>query len=177
MKHVLKRIIRVTTASLLVVCSAQLFSDDKTDEENNASALSFEAIVEYAKDGDLDAIHGLCYRFLQGIGVEKNYPNAYFWCKKGATLGHSGSQTLFAEIHNFGHIPPVDYSTAFDWYQKAAEQGHQHAQYMLFIYYAKGIAVEQSNDLAIKWLIEAAKRGHQGAIDALKKIQNPDTET
>ena len=96
---------------LIINSCNSLAAKDGNDE--SANSISMKAITEMAKSGDIDATHQLCYRFLQGIDVDKDYNHAYFWCSKGANLGHSGSQTLFAEIHYMGHLGPKDLNVAY----------------------------------------------------------------
>jgi TPR repeat protein len=134
-------------------------------------AANIEALLSMAGRGDRSAQHALCYRFLYGEGVEKNYPNAAHWCRIAANSGAPGSQTLLAEIYYNGYVAPVDYEQAFALYSAAAHQGHPHAQYMLGKMYFLGQGTNQDPKLGIDWLKRAAAQGYGPAIETVRKLE------
>lgn len=131
---------------------------------------SISSVLSLANIGDKEAIHEACYRFLYGKGVNKNYQNANFWCKKSAEANLSSGQTLYAEILYNGLGIPINYQKAIYWYTRAANNNHPHAMLMLFYIYVDGKGVEADPELAYYYLKKAAELGYDKAIELLNEI-------
>lgn len=145
---------------LLAGCST---IDDKQD-------LGMDTLLALAHNGDREAIHTACYRFLYGKGIEQNYSEARFWCKRSAQANLSSGQTLLAEIYYHGLGVPVNFKTANYWYSKAAEGNHPHAMLMLFYIYIDGKGVDPDPALAYSYLKRAAELDYDKAKELLKEL-------
>lgn len=132
---------------------------------------SIEQLTTMAEKGDKDARHRLCYRFIYGDGVAKDYSAAKHWCELASASGNSSSQTLLAEIHYHGQGVPVDYRKAFDLFSAAARQGHPHAQFMLATMYGRGQGVPSDERRAEEWLRRSASSGYEPAKELLRKLE------
>ena len=64
---------------------------------------------------------------------ERNYTEAFKYCKKSAEEGHAEAQFNLGVMYQYGRGVKQDYFKAFEWYQKAAEQGYADAQIYLDI--------------------------------------------
>ena len=148
-----------TALSLATACSGSL---DKA---------SLEHLTMLAEKGDQDARHRLCYRFIYGDGVTKDYSQAKHWCELATASGNPNSQTLLAEIYYYGQGVPVDYKKAFDLFDAAARQGHPHAQYRLAIMYGRGQGVASDDARAEEWLRRSAASGYEPAKELLRKFE------
>lgn len=123
-----------------------------------------------ALEGDGEAIHDLCYRYIYGRKAARNYTEAREWCSKGADLGIDSSQTLLAEIYYFGHGVPVDYVAARRWYGAAADQGHEHALVMLYDMHTNGTGVPVDKPLADRALKLAVDAKYGPALEIQAEI-------
>lgn len=132
---------------------------------------SIEQLTTLAEKGDKDARHALCYRFIYGQGVAKDYSAAKHWCELAAAAGYSSSKTLLAEIYYYGHGVPVDYKKAFNLFRAAARQGHRHAQFMVATMYGRGQGVISNQARAEEWLRRSAASGYELAKERLQKLE------
>ena len=136
----------------------------------SGQALDRKELERRASGDDRDAIHSLCYSQLYGEGLPKNPRQAFHWCKMGAELGISSSQTLLAEMYRFGIYVKKDDAIARQWYEAAAQQGHIHAQFMLgrlIFQYAK--STEEAQE-ACKWFLAASNAGYDKANEQLLQL-------
>ncbi|NVJ60536.1 MAG: sel1 repeat family protein [Gammaproteobacteria bacterium] len=126
-------------------------------------------VLPLAEEGDSNAMHALCYRYLYGEdGAQKNYETAFKWCEKSALTGQSSSLTLLAEMYYLGQYVKRDYDKAFTYYKKAAGKDHNHAQFMLFVMYNSGQSVEKDIKKAEYWIKRAARNGNPQAQKILR---------
>lgn len=107
-----------------------------------------EIVRAKALNGNEEAIHDLCYRYVYGRNAKLDYAEALAWCTKGAEMGIDSSQTLLAEIYYSGYGVPIDYEAARRWYSAAADQGHEHALLMLYYIYKEGAGVPANQEIA-----------------------------
>lgn len=132
---------------------------------------SIKQLTARAEKGDRDARHALCYRFIYGDGVAKDYAAAKHWCELASASGIANSQTLLAEIYFHGQGVSVDYKKAFDLFGAAARQGHRHAQFMLATMYGRGQGVPSDEVRAEEWLRRSAASGYEPAKELLRKFE------
>lgn len=69
---------------------------------------------------------GLLYE--KGLGVPKDYEQAFKWFKKAAEQGHPDAQYDLGLMYSRGRGVPQDSEQAAKWFKKAAEQEHLDAQ-------------------------------------------------
>jgi uncharacterized protein len=111
---------------------------------------------------------GWCY--CDGVGVERDYPQAAFWFRKAADQGHAAAQYLLGLAYYSGLGLDKDYGEAAHWFQKAASQGTPDAQAALGTSYWHGHGVSRDFERATYWLRLAANQGHREAQAALTKL-------
>lgn len=127
------------------------------------------SVRHLAEEGDQEAMHDLCYRYIYGRHAKKDYAEARIWCGKSAEAGGDSSQVLLAEMYYNGHGMPVDFAQAVGWYEAAARQEHPHAWLMLYYMYKQGKGVEPDDAIAMTYLQAAVDAEYQPAIDELAK--------
>ena len=66
---------------------------------------------------------GFCY--LEGIGVERNFEKAFYWCLLAAEQGDWDAQYNLASMYEDGLYVEKDLEKAKHWYLCAANQGHK----------------------------------------------------
>ena len=131
------------------------------------------ALIKQGEAGEMKAIHKLCYGYLRGKGLPKDYDEAVKWCSTGAKKGIPSSQTLLAEMYYFGLALDKDYKQAFHWYKSAALNEHAHAQYVLALMYIEGLGLRiKKPEKAVPWLKRSASKGHKKAQQKLKELED-----
>jgi len=70
----------------------------------------------------------LGYMYENGIGVEKNYSDAFFWYKKSAEQGNPYAQWNLGRLYEEGKGTEQDKEKAIYWYEKSSEQGNEFAK-------------------------------------------------
>jgi TPR repeat protein len=81
-----------------------------------------------AEQGDVNAqrLIGMIYLGdLPGLGISKNYTEAFKWFKKAAEQGDLHSQLQIGVMYKYGWGVRKDSAPATAWWRKAAEQGPQ----------------------------------------------------
>ncbi len=157
-KVVLKKTIFFLKAALLCLFLIPVFYsiiikfNTSTPEEK-----TFRLCYESAKQGDAIAQNNLGNCYWDGIGVEKNYDEAFKWYKKSAEQGYANAQFMLGNCYQNGIGVKKNDDEAFNWYKKSAEQGNKNAQFMLGQCYWHGIGVKKNYDEAIKWYNKSAK--------------------
>ena len=87
--------------------------------------MSFLLMREAASKGNANAIFEVGHHFLMGIGVEKNYENAYQWLKMAASSPYYNINAMYhlGSLYEQGWGVELDREKAKYWYEKAAESG------------------------------------------------------
>ncbi len=118
----------------------------------------------------VDAMHELARRKLEGNGVPHDPIGAVEWFRKAAEQGHVASQFELATRFAFGQGVDQNFGLAMPWYRKAAANGYADAQYMVGMSYQYALddcfSVEQARD----WYRRAADQGHEQARLALQDL-------
>lgn len=84
----------------------------------------FQGHMEIAKQGYPLAECQVGYFYLEGIGVEKNLEQAFYWTQRGAQHGDRDAQMNLAEFYANGLFVEKNLDLAKEWYKKAALQNH-----------------------------------------------------
>ena len=143
---------------LLALALSSLFAQNSNDDmmkilENRQTDVSYDAFLELAKSGDLDAQTLLGEMYLDGIGVETDYEKAFFWLSKAAHRDDAQAQYLLGLMYEKGLHVTQDVKHAVKWYKKSALQGDVLAQYNLALIYKEGKGTVGKNiQEAFKWL-------------------------
>ena len=74
-----------------------------------------------------------------GNGVQQDYAQSAFWCRKAADQGYIDAQYILGFMYYGGQGVMQDYAQSAVWSRKAADQGHPGAKTILDSLYSKGI--------------------------------------
>ncbi len=123
--------------------------------------------VSDALDGDVSAMHRLCFDLVYGKrGLPQDGFQARVWCAAAAERDEPSAQTLYAQLLASGQGGPVDLAAALRWYTAAASQGHEHATYILGLMYRDGRGVESDSAAADSILGLARAMGYDSLAAA-----------
>jgi TPR repeat protein len=151
--------------SIIVVAAAMLgswFAGISASAQTNDAASFARHLRALADKGDVEAQYKLGTTYDEGLGVSKDYTEAFKWFSLAAEQGHAHSQFRVGDMYVSGDGVAKNDGEAVKWFHKSAEQGLGNAQGTLGIMYAKGQAVPQDYVLAYMWL-HLATEGNQGA--------------
>ena len=132
--------------------------DDDDEEEENAE---IDELRRKAESGDADACYRLGNYYFSLIGDEEDDAAAVKWHRKGAELGHPGSQLSLGLCNLVGYgLIRENQPEAVRWFQKAADQGYAEAQYYLGACYMGGMGVKKDKKEGEKLLSLALSQGY-----------------
>jgi TPR repeat protein len=118
-----------------------------------------------AEQGHPQAAYELGRHYYNGLGVPKDYREAYKWFKEAAIGKHQlDAMVMLGRMHEFGQYVVQDLTQAFKWYNKAAMHDDQGALAKVGDSYAKGVGVTQDLEEARKSYHKAAVRGKVSAL-------------
>lgn len=109
--------------------------------------------------------------YYEGIGIKKDFKQAFFWFSKSAELGDIKSQTYLGMCYFDGNGTLKNPERAIFWWQKAAEANDSMAQYALGMCYFKGIGVNTNKSKAAYWIEKAYKNGNEDAKNFWEKTE------
>ncbi|MBQ8556987.1 MAG: sel1 repeat family protein [Clostridia bacterium] len=88
----------------------------------------FAGHLALAQEGYALAECQVGYFYLEGLGVEKDLTQAFYWTKRAAEHGDRDAQCNLAELfYEAGMVVERDLAAARRWYEQAAAQGHDMA--------------------------------------------------
>ena len=154
-----------TILSIIVVAAALLgswFAVTSASAQNKDAASFDRHLRALAEKGHADSQYKLGVAYDEGLGVSKDYTEAFKWFRLAAEQGHAHSQFRVGDMYTSGNGIAKSDAEAVKWFRKAAEQGLANAQGILGIMYAKGQGMPQNYVLAFMWL-HLATEGRQGA--------------
>lgn len=154
-----------TLMSLMIAAAALLggwFGNISASAQTNDAASFDRHLRALAEKGQADSQFKLGTAYDEGLGVPKNYSEAFKWFRLAAEQGHAHSQFRLGAMYMSGEGVAKNELEAVNWFRKAAEQGLANAQGMLGIMYAKGQGVQPNYVLSYMWL-SLASEGRQGA--------------
>jgi TPR repeat protein len=123
-----------------------------------------------AEAGDARARYNLGLLFQQGLGVEKNLPQARLLFTAAAKQGDTDAQYQLGVIFYQGEGVFRSNKEAHRWWSQAAAKHHPGAQFNLGTLYAYGIGVERAPEKTLKLWESAAEQGHRDAIKVMIRI-------
>ena len=124
-----------------------------------------------SKQGDAESQASLGTLYYNGLGVTKNYGQAFYWLKKSAEQNYLTAQNRLGIFYEKGVGATKNYKQAVYWYRKAANQDNISAQINLALKYEKGLGVEKDAEQALYWFNRAAQLGSASAKNKVKAIK------
>ncbi len=118
-----------------------------------APVAAFSLNTQAAELGHRDAVLAMGWFYLNGVGVEQNLDEAWYWYRKSARQGDPRA------MFSLGYLCYIDrnYSGAYTWFSQASEAGHKRSLYWLGKLHWKGYGVEQNRKTAMGFFAAAAK--------------------
>lgn len=117
------------------------------------------ALREAATMGDAKAQFIVGSRYVDGQGVDRDYPKAAHWYQLAAARGLAPAQYRLATLFERGKGMPQDLAAALLWYERAAEAGNVKAMHNAAVIAAGNMAGAPNYDKAFRWFKQAAERG------------------
>lgn len=105
------------------------------------------------------------YRYLVGIGVEKDYAKAFECFQMAADYGIPEAITNLGYCYERGINVDVDYTRAVELYEKAASLGDSSGMNNLGWCYEQGLGVEQSYEQAYEYYCRASMKNNASAYE------------
>lgn len=136
-------------------------------------SMNIDDLSKKAESGSVVAqtILGIC--FLDGIGVEVDYGEAFRLLSHAANKGAMRAQSNLGRMYAEGLGIPKNLSTAVSLYECAAEAGEFFAQISLGRLYSEGDGIEPNPVAARKWYLEAIKQEDRvGDCDELDEARS-----
>ena len=118
----------------------------------------FGALLERAKEGNLEAQKDLAMAYVRGDEIEQNYEEAFKWYKAAAEQGDADAQNSLYNRYAKGEGVEQNSEEAMKWLHRSADQGHGLAYYNLGFEYSSGALVRKNELEAIKWYKKAVKK-------------------
>ncbi|MFA5687735.1 MAG: tetratricopeptide repeat protein [Kiritimatiellales bacterium] len=131
----------------------------------SAINMTFEEHLEEAKKGNSYSQWWTGYAYENGLGVEKNYKEAFLWYRQAAESGknHPAVRMFYDRLgvcYEEGIGVPQSLKEAAKWYTLSAEKGSTAAQLKLSSMYFQGAGVPKDNEKGQKYLWMAAAGQH-----------------
>jgi len=109
-----------------------------------------------ALQGNAKAQNYLGLAYLNGIGIEKDIPQAYNYIAKAASKNYANAQYNLGRLYKYGIGCELSFTKAVDWFKTAAANGNQRAAYSLGYMYYKGYGVPQDYKQAVSWFTRSS---------------------
>ena len=121
---------------------ADLMDDAESAYARGDFAHAIYIVRPLAEEGDARAQFRLGVMYADGIGVDKNYKEAFKWYRLAAATGNSGAQRNIGIMFELGQDVEQNYKEALKWYRMSAEKGDIEAQwrYGNMYYFGNGVA-------------------------------------
>lgn len=116
-----------------------------------------------AAQGDSYAQSNLCTRYGEGLGVKKDFDEAFRLCRLAAAQDNPVALSRLGWTYQFGLGVAVDLAEAFRYYERSAKLGYADGQNNLGYLYEQGWGVARDLQQALYWYGEAAAQGYAWA--------------
>lgn len=126
--------------------------------------------LEYARQGNVEAMVRIAGHYATGCYVEKDYAEALKWYLKAAEQGSAEAMHELGLCYQSGNIVEKSFEEALKWYLKGAEEGYAPAQHKVGKFYEFGYGVKENMQEAIKWFRKAAEQGFEMASKDLQRL-------
>jgi TPR repeat protein len=134
-----------------------------TDLNLRADETNFNSLLARAQFGEVSAETELGLAYCNGIGVPRDYQQAYAWLQKAAAANSPAAKSSLGWLFDKGLGVPQDDRQAFQWYLAGAKAGDPTGQDAVGGFFAAGRAVGKDDAQAASWYAKAAG---QGDLDA-----------
>lgn len=95
---------------------------------NSAAAQTkpdYQAIIQQAKQGNVEAQNNLGVMYDKGYGVPQNKSKARQWYEKAAAQGHPHALLGLGNMYANGHGVRKNHAKAKEWFSKSCDEGLQ----------------------------------------------------
>ncbi|MCA9766152.1 MAG: SEL1-like repeat protein [Carnobacterium sp.] len=120
------------------------------------------------------ALTNLAKMYYQGLGVKKEYNQAFCLFHQAAELGDNEAMFWLGKCYYQGLGVEKDRIKEIEWYKKAAESGNTEASLHLGLLYKRGMGVEKNKAQAKRWYEKAVNQYERealvGSIEATNQI-------
>jgi TPR repeat protein len=96
-----------------------------------------------AVQGEAAAQYALGTYYYRGVGVAKNWPEAFYWFREAAEGGHSGAQLALGLFYLQGKGTAQSYEASIPWLRKVAVPNNQKVLYHFGLDYLGGFGVKR----------------------------------
>lgn len=125
--------------------------------EANDMPLAFKEFLISAKNGHDFAQYNVALMYEQGLGIDKDLKQSFYWYSQSAEQGNSAAQFNLGVSYENGLGTTIDFTKANEWYRKAAIQGDGLAIGNLGMLYMRGDGVKVNKVASIALLIMSIK--------------------
>ena len=134
---------------------------------------AFKNYLICAELGEAYCQNNVGYAYDNGVGVEINYKEAYYWFEKAKLDSNVKPYALtsLAAMYLEGRYVNQSYIKAFEHYEEAAENGFDRALYALGLMYEKGEGTPRNYNKAKKYYLKAHENGHELALDRKEALE------
>jgi len=132
-----------------------------------APARAHAMLLAQALMGDCASQLAVGQTYLEGIGCERDVPEALYWFQHAAHQGESMAMNMLGRVYENGWGVAVNYELAAVWYREAAEHDSDWGMYNFAHVLANGRGVKQNRAEAFHWFGRAAEAGHARAMHFL----------
>ena len=84
--------------------------------------------MKAAQQGNIEAQYNIGNMYFNGMGIEKNYEEAFSWMEKAALQGHTPAMTGLGICYYYGYGVKRSKDTGRSWVNKAAIMGDEYAK-------------------------------------------------
>ena len=125
---------------------------------------------QLARVGDVASQYNLAYMYARGLGVERDYGQAFTWFYAAAQRGDAESQFHLAGLYEQGLGIKQSHEKALNWYRQSALKGYLPAQITVAGLYGIGLGVEHDAAQSWTWLSVADSQSTQPMIAEAKAL-------
>ena len=140
---------------------------DIFDEKFDSNEEFFSRVLQFAEEGDPDAMNALGMLYHRGIGTEADFNKSFEWHLKSAEAGNPSAMCNvgFSYLNGYGILKDV--KKAIKWFNMAAENGDSGAMVQLGEMYREGDSVNKDSVKAFELFKKAAESDNADAMVSL----------
>ena len=165
---------------ILIILSLELFgcgyfekqsSDIKEDCAITISGQSIKQLIQCAQSGDAVSQYNLGVRYRDGIDIQQDYEQSFYWTQRAATQGLAEAEANLSWFYETGFGTPKNPEQAFFWAKKAAKKKIPIAINNLGSYYQKGFGTSINLELGAAYFLQAAEESNLSLWDLLISME------
>lgn len=150
-------------AALFSSCVFASQPDDSAGQvafKNKDYAAAYREWKPLADRGDANAQFNLAVLYERGLGVRRDFSEAFMLCHLAAAQGLAAAEVELGRMYARGWGTAQRYGEALEWFEKAAEQGDPNGERNVGWLYDQGYGVARDYKMAAKYYRMAADRGN-----------------